>query len=124
MDALKIKPTANSLEVSLDAETGKFSFVGRSYPENSSGFFKPVMEWAERYAQSPAAKTECMFKLEYFNSASRKCIIELLKILDTIHKNTRSVTIIWNFEEDDENMKETGEEYQNLFNLNFKFSSY
>lgn len=124
MDALKIKPTANSLEVSLDAETGKLSFVGRSYPENSSGFFKPVMEWAEQYALSPAAKTECLFKLEYFNSASRKCIIELLKTLDTIHKNTRSVTIIWNFEADDESMKETGEEYQNLFNLNFKFSSY
>lgn len=82
------------------------------------------MEWAERYAQSPATKTECFFQLEYFNSASRKCIIELLKILDTIHKNTRSVTIVWNFEADDESMRETGEEYQNLFNLNFKFSSY
>ena len=124
MEALKIKATTNALEVSLDADAGKFSFVGRSYPENSTGFFKPVIEWTERYALNPAEKTECVFKLEYFNSASRKCIIELFKILDSIHKNTRSVTIIWNYEEDDENMKETGEEYQNLFNLNFKFASY
>ena len=124
MEALKIKHTANSLEVSLDAETGKLSFIGRSYPENSAGFFKPVIEWAERYALSPAAKTECLFQLEYFNSASRKCVIDLLKILDAIHKNTHSVIILWNFEEEDESMKETGEEYQTLFNLNFIFSSY
>lgn len=124
MDKLTIKPTLNSLEVSLDAETGKLSFIGRSYPENSTVFFKPVTEWIQRYAQNPAAETECFFKLEYFNSASRKCIIEFLKILDSIHKKTHSVTIIWNFEEDDENMKESGEEYQNMFSLNFKFSSY
>jgi hypothetical protein len=124
MEPLKIKPTINSLEVSLDAETGKMLFSGRSYPENSVGFFNPVIEWMENYALHPAEKTEFTFRIEYFNSASRKNVIQLFKILESIHKNAHPVTVIWDFEEGDDSMKETGEEYQNLFRLDFKFCSH
>lgn len=124
MDALKIKPTQNSLEVVLDADTGKLLFSGRSYPENSVVFFQPITEWMKRYALSPATKTECSFNLEYFNSASRKCILEIFRILESMHKNAHPVSIIWNFENDDDSMKEIGEEYQNMFKLDFQFSAY
>ena len=124
MEALKIKPTANSLEVFLDADAGKLIFSGRSYPENGTVFFKTITEWIESYAKNPAAKTECSFKIEYLNSASRKCIIEIFKELESIHQKTHSVIIIWNYEDGDEGMKETGEEYSNLFKLNFQFNSY
>jgi hypothetical protein len=124
MDALKITPTIKSLEVSLDAGTGKLLFSGRSYPENSLGFFKPVIEWMENYALHPAAQTACTFRIEYFNSASRKSVMEIFKILESIHKSAHPVTVIWDFEEGDDTMKETGEEYQNLFRLNFKFCSH
>ena len=124
MESLKIKPTQNSLEVSLDAETGKLIFSGRSYPENSPTFFKPIIEWVQRYVQSPAPKTECSFTIEYFNSASRKSVMELFKVIERLHKTTGSVTILWNYEEDDETMRETGEEYKNIFKLDFKFNPY
>ncbi|MFH1003996.1 MAG: DUF1987 domain-containing protein [Bacteroidota bacterium] len=124
MDTLKIQPTINSMEVSLNAETGKFFFAGRSYPENSNFFFKPIIEWIEQYALAPAAKTECSFTIEYFNSASRKCIVNIFRILDSLHKKGHSIIIIWNFESDDETIKEIGEEYQNLFRFDFQFNSY
>lgn len=124
MEALKIPHTIKSLEVSLDAETGKLLFSGRSYPENSVGFFKPIIDWLEAYALHPAATTECSFQLEYFNSASRKCVMEIFKILESINKSAHSVTVIWDVEDGDDSMKETGEEYQNLFKLNFKFTSH
>lgn len=124
MDALKISSTIKSLEISLDAETGKLLFSGRSYPENSVVFFKPVIEWLNQYALHPAAHTECTFMIEYFNSASRKNVIEIFKILDLISKSGHPVTVIWDFEEGDDTMKETGEEYQNLFRLDFKFTSH
>ena len=122
MDALKIKPSLNTLEVSLDAQTGQLLFSGRSYPENSGGFFKPISDWIESYAQNPAPKTVCSFTIEYFNSASRKSIMEIFRALESIHKINRGVTVIWNHEEDDEGMRETGEEYKNLFKLDFQFN--
>ena len=124
MDVLKIKPTIKSLEVSLDAETGKLLFSGRSYPENSVGFFKPIIEWLKNYALHPAVLTECIFKIEYFNSASRKSVVEVFKVIESIYKSSHTVKIIWEFETGDDSMKETGEEYQTLFKLDFQFSSH
>ncbi len=42
-------------------------------------------------------------------------MMELFKKLNPLHKTTGAVTILWNYEEDDETMKETGEEYKNIF---------
>ena len=122
MEVLKIKRSLNTFEVSLDAE-GKFLFSGRSYPENSSVFFKPIIDWLNTYSENPSPKTECTFEIEYFNSASRKCIVEIFRILEAIHKTTNSVTVIWSYEGGDEGMKETGEEYKNLFKVNFEFNA-
>ena len=121
MNALQIKPTASSLAVLLNAETGSFSFSGRSVSEHSAEFFKPVMEWMEQYALAPAAKTECVFELEYFNSAARKSLVEILKILFALHKKGAEVVIVWNYDDGDESIKELGEEYANLFSMKFKF---
>ena len=123
MEALKIKRGLNTFEVSLDATSGKLLFAGRSYPENSTGFFKPINDWLLRYSENPASQTECTFNIEYLNSASRKCIVELLRILESLHKASNSVTIVWNYDEGDEGMKETGEEYKNLFKINFQFNA-
>ncbi len=124
MEPLRIIPTVNSLDISLDAKTGLLSFSGRSIPEDSATFFNPVMDWVQEYSAHPAALTECNFKLEYFNSAARKCIMEIFRTLEAISKGGRSVKIIWQFDENDDSMKETGEEYAELFKLKFEFISY
>lgn len=124
MEALTIERTRISLAVFLDSVSGVLSFEGRSLPENSTVFFKPILNWVEEYAKSPAKKTQCSFTLEYFNSASRKCVVDILRILDNIHKKEQSVTIVWNYDEGDDNMKETGEEYEALFSTPFEFVAY
>ena len=123
MDSLFIKPTASSLAISLDAQTGKFSFSGRSVSEHSVDFFKPVMDWLEEYSINPAEKTECVFEFEYFNSSARKSLVEICKILFSLHKKGADVIIIWKYDEGDESMKELGEEYANLFSMKFRFTS-
>lgn len=123
MDALIIQPTESLLSVSLVAETGKFVFSGRSLPEDGAKFFTPIFRWLEAYALAPADKTQCTFQLEYFNSSSRKCLTDILKILDSIREKGHSVTIIWDSEEEDDEMKEMGEKYQSMFSLEFQFRS-
>ena len=124
MGPLIIKATSTSLGIILDAETGKFSFSGRSIPEHGIEFFKPVIDWMDTYLNNPAKETECSFKFEYFNSASKKFLAEIFKRLLSIHRKGSAVKIIWNYEKDDAGMKEMGEEYETLFNMRFCFVAY
>jgi hypothetical protein len=119
MEPLYIPQTRTSLEVMLDPDSGIFSFTGRARPENSAAFFSPIVEWMRTYAKQPAPKTMVTFKLEYFNSSARKSMMEIFGILDGIHHDGKEVAIQWNYESGDEGMRETGEEYKDLFRFSF-----
>src|SRR5438105_186340 len=99
MESLHIKRTATSLEVFLDAQTGKFSFSGRSVSEHSVEFFKPILDWLQKYAEVPFASTEVVFQFEYFNSAARKSLVEIFNILNAIQKKGNQVSIVWQYDE-------------------------
>ena len=124
MESLIIEPTDKFLSVSLVAETGKLTFSGRSLPEDGKRLFTPVVDWLHEYANKPAAQTECTFKMEYFNSSSRKCFVDVFNILDSMREKGNAITIIWYYEDGDDDLKEMGESYENLYDLNFEFRTY
>ena len=111
------------MEVLCDAENGKISLSGRSLPENSVAFFRPILNWLTEYAAHPAKHTEITFYIEYCNSASRKGVIDIFRILEAMHDSGHAVTIVWRFEDGDDSMREIGEEYRDLFNLEFRFTT-
>ena len=120
MDSIKIEGTRKTPEINFDAEQGKVLIEGRSIPENSIEFYKPLVDWLEEYGNEPKEKTEVNIKLEYFNTSSSKCILDVFKKLETIHKNNKDVVINWYYEEDDEDMLEAGEDYQSILKIPFK----
>ncbi len=61
-----------------------------------------------------------MFSLEYFNTSSSKCILDVFKKLEAIHKGKNEVIINWYYEEDDEDMLEAGEDYESIIRVPFK----
>jgi hypothetical protein len=58
-------------------------------------------------------------KLEYFNTSSSKCILDLFKKLEAISGSKTKVVVNWFFEEDDEDMEEAGQDYQAIISLPF-----
>lgn len=114
---LKIEPTHKTPRVYLEPETNTFELGGRSIPEDSVGFYKPILEWIDAYAENPNSKTEFKFELEYFNTSSSKNILELLKKLEAIFNKGYEVHITWYYDEDDEDMEETGEDYKALLQV-------
>lgn len=106
--------------INFDEGTGVLEVKGRSIPENSVEFYKPLNEWVEAYGKSPKPETVFDVKLEYFNTSSSKCILDLFKILESLNGNGTEVKVNWYFEEDDEDMEEAGEDYQAIINLPFK----
>jgi hypothetical protein len=59
-------------------------------------------------------------QLEYFNTSSSKCILDVFKKLELVRTTGNDVTVLWHYEQDDEDMLEAGEDYQAIINLPFK----
>lgn len=120
MAALTLEGTPKTPTVSFDDATGLLELKGRSIPENSIEFYKPLIDWVDRYARDPRPKTVLHVQLEYFNTSSSKCILDLFKKLEAIRTQGNELAVHWHYEEDDEDMLEAGEDYQAIINIPFR----
>ncbi|MBK8805919.1 MAG: DUF1987 domain-containing protein [Bacteroidales bacterium] len=120
MENISIEGTPKTPAVNFDYQKGLIEIKGRSIPENSIEFYKPMVDWLEKYASSPKEVTNVNIQLEYFNTSSSKCILDVFKKLETIHKADNKVVINWYYEEDDEDMLEAGEDYQSIIRVPFE----
>ena len=120
MEPISIEGTAKTPTVKFDAATGVMEIKGRSIPENSIEFYKPIVDWLDEYAAGAKETTQVNVQLEYFNTSSSKCILDVFKKLEAINKGKSEVTINWYYEEDDEEMLEAGEDYESIIRVPFK----
>ena len=120
MEKINIESTPKTPSISFDFEKGFLEIKGRSIPENSIEFYKPIVESLEKYGAKPQGVTTVNIQLEYFNTSSSKCILDVFKKLESIHKNGNQLVINWYYEQDDEDMLEAGEDYQAIINVPFK----
>ncbi len=120
MEPIKIEGTAKTPTVNFDAESGVLEIKGRSIPENSIEFYKPMVDWLDEYAKASKSETTVNVQLEYFNTSSSKCILDVFKKLESINKGDNKVMINWYYEEDDEDMLEAGEDYESIIRVPFK----
>jgi len=120
MDKLEIEGSAKTPDIRLNPEEGNLEIKGRSIPENSVAFYKPVIDWLAEYEQNTKEETIVNIQLEYFNTSSSKCILDLLKKLEGINNGKSKVLVKWHYEEDDEDMLEAGEDYEAILNIPFK----
>lgn len=124
MKPLKILETYDSPEVTLDKERGRFEFYGKIMPENPKEFFEPILNWFRQYVENPNNETQVVFKLDYFNTAASKKIIEILSMLQHIHQNNNKVLVNWYYRSIDEDMLESGETFSEIIHIPFKFFPY
>lgn len=121
MDPLRIEATADTPSVTLDANAGVFELSGKSYPEDTREFYGSILAWIDLYVADPNPDTRFVFKLKYFNSSSYKPLFDILTKLHLLIKKNKSVKIEWYYKTGDEDMKEAGEEFQELTDLPFSY---
>jgi len=117
MNNLNLEGTAKTPTINFNTN-GELLIKGRSIPENSVEFYKPVIDWLSEYNNSPQAETKVKVQLEYFNTSSSKCILDVFKKLEAL-ENT-NLSIAWYYEEDDEDMLEAGEDYMAIISIEFE----
>jgi len=128
MNLLQIAKGEFTPEVTFDPETHTFKMVGVSRPENVSEFYTEVMEWITTY-ESELYKNHVLggkkfglsfsFHFSYFNSASSKMIFTLLECLVRIKAMGYTTNIFWYYEQDDDQMREDGEELSEAIEIPF-----
>jgi hypothetical protein len=65
-----------------------------------------------------------MFKMEYINSASIRALNDILTILEKLFLQGHEVTIEWKFNFDDSELRDTGEEFSEIYKMPFKLEGY
>jgi len=124
MEVLRIKGSHETPEVLFDKDAGVFSITGKSLPEDVKEFYNPIICWINEYAGSPNPETILKVKMDYFNTASSKMILEIFETIKEIQDSGHKVGIDWYFQEDDEDMQDAGEDYADIVEVPFNFISY
>lgn len=120
MENINLEGTTRTPEVTFDYGKGELTIAGRSIPENSITFYKPLFDWLDDYINSPKENTKVTFNLEYFNTSSSKCILDILRKLEKLNENGNQTQVNWFFDEGDEDMEESGNDFKSLINLDIE----
>ncbi len=120
MNIINLEGTEDTPKIILNKADEIYEISGRSLPEDSAEFFQPIINWIEDYAQDPNSSMNFVFKLEYFNTASSKLILDILSKLEELP----GIKITWFYHDDDEDMEEAGKEFSELVDIHFEYKSY
>ena len=124
MEIVKIIATEDTPNVVLDHENRIFEISGRSLPEDVVVFYQPVMQWLQDLADKPVENLEFSIKLEYFNTASSKLILDILLKLEDVFQNGCPLKVVWRYLSTDTDMKEAGEEYAEIVGVPVELKEY
>ena len=124
MKIVKINSTEDTPEVTLDHVNRIFEISGRSLPEDVVVFYQPVINWLEEMDKDPIDNIEFSIKLEYFNTASSKLILDILLKLEDISMKGTSLKVKWHYISTDSDMREAGEEYSEIVSVPFELVEY
>ncbi|MBI9067029.1 MAG: DUF1987 domain-containing protein [Salinivirgaceae bacterium] len=132
MTPLVIKETTATPKVIFDYSKLEFELKGCSRPEDVREFYVPIIRWFEEFRGSITEEHKekhkdnpivFNFKFDYFNSSSAKFILDVLILINNIHTEGLSMQIDWYYDENDEDMKEVGEELSEVVDFPFKYKS-
>jgi hypothetical protein len=125
MEIINFEGTEDTPAINIDGSKSTFCISGRSLPEDVISFYKPVMEWINRFSEKPSESLRIEIKLEYFNTASSKIILDILMKFEEISQlGTSKITVNWLYDKRDDDMLEAGEEYKDLVELPFELIEY
>lgn len=120
--------TANSPKIILDPDNNLFEISGDSRPEHVSNFYEPVFIWIDTFLSElieKGIKNKILLKIQlnYFNSASEKSLLRIAKKMYPFIEAGIPVTIEWSCIEDDDDMRDVGEDFQELSRVPFIFKT-
>jgi len=126
MNDILLEQSENTPKVIMSQDKGLIEFEGKSYPENTFAFYRPITEWLKEYFKNYPDEnklTTVNFKFLYFNSATTQIIFEILDIFQD--SNVKNIKISWFYDKENKNGLEDYEDYSEEFPmLNIEAKAY
>ena len=116
----KIRRTEKTPGFEYNPDTNTIIISGKSIPEDHKIVFDPILDWLSIFVSNPPDKTLMVLKLNYFNSASSRYFMKILRKLEVIPEAGKKIEIHWIYEKDDIDMYDCGLDFKDL--VNFPFS--
>jgi len=119
MNTLLIEETKGTPSVRF-YENGELFIEGRSLPEDPTRFYTPILEWVKHCT---AETVTIHIRFEYMNTSSSKEIYTFFKL---IKENVciKKTTVIWYFEEGDDDGYDVGREFESFTQIPFIYHEY
>lgn len=84
---------------------------GRSFMDDAVDFYRNLIA---NVSGLDFSSLEVVVNLDYFNTSSSKCLLELFRSFEKMVRAGRSVKIFWYYAESCPDLEEAGEDYRDL----------
>ena len=118
-ERLHIERTDVSPEIIFDMEKMIFSISGRSMPENSEGFYEPVLNWIRDNFKDSDAEAVFDINLDYYNTGSFIRLMGLFNLLGDMNAEGKKFSVRWICEAEDEDNIADGESFKEVVKVPF-----
>lgn len=99
---------------------GELEIKGKSYDEDAISLYHMVLKKVEEFGASDKKDLKVKIYLKYFNTASSKCLYDLVSALKDMEDDGVNINMQWNYIEGDDSMKEEIEEFRENSGLDFE----
>ena len=130
MESFIQEKTYTSPKIDFNLDTFDFVIEGECRPENVLTYFTPIINWLNKFKtwannlnQPHKNVLNFHFKLEYYNSSSAKFLFNIFEKLKSLQEEGIEIKMHWYYDELDEDLLESGKEFQKILGLKFQFIS-
>jgi hypothetical protein len=117
---LKIEATEKTPKVEYNSAKAELLMEGICIPEQTHDFFKPILNFIDTLATAPPKEFTLNVNLHFFNTGSARYILEVMKNVRKLKDTGVNVKFKWYFNEEDEDIEETGRSYSFILNEPFE----
>jgi len=118
MNRLDIPRTTSTPQIRFVPATNRLLLRGESYPENSFAFYAPIFAWLKEYLATGQPLT-LDIDIDYMNSSSTKCMLDLLDLLEEDFSKGGKVAIVWHYDRENPRSLDLAEEFREEVSLPF-----
>jgi hypothetical protein len=116
---MKIEATINSPYFFIDDKAGIIYLEGKSVMEDPYNFYNSIITELKSFIEKNEQDIIFKVQLDYFNTKSSLMIMQMFNILKEGYKKGYNMKIDWYYEEDDEDMYESGIDYKSIIKYPF-----
>ncbi len=114
-----IKETPDTPALLFDKSNNKLIMTGKSIAEDPRSFYANASTRITNLIHDNNKIDTVAFCFSYFNTLSAKYIYDLMK---TLQATIPKLSIEWQYEQGDEDMLESGEDFEDLLSADFIFT--